>query len=232
MTRPSKSCKFLGRSTRPRRVLLCRARDNTCRMSRKALRDPQICPKPRLSAAVGTSLIALAPFAENPASAAGPAGASCTTWATALPGGPATSTLPTRSIVARAVASTSTPTCPTTPRPRPPTPIGWWPWPSDSWWRTASPIKLPAGTCGVTTAFHILQELTKAIRRAVAKVRKRLAARKPPLTRGRPSTPAAKRAARQRQRLQQKSADLFEHRPLFVQHDLTLAQRRTLRTIP
>jgi len=80
-------------------------------------------------------------------------------------------------------------------------------------------------------AFHILQELTKAIRRAVAKVRKQLAARKPPLKRGRPSTPAAKRAARQRQRLQQKSADLFEHRHLFVQHDLTLAQRRTLRTI-
>jgi Transposase len=79
--------------------------------------------------------------------------------------------------------------------------------------------------------FHILQELTKAVLRAVAKVRKQLAVRKPPLKRGRPSTPAAKRAARQRQRLQRKSADLFEHRHLFVQHDLTLAQRRTLRTI-
>jgi hypothetical protein len=76
--------------------------------------------------------------------------------------------------------------------------------------------------------FHIIKELTKAILRAVAKVRKKLAARKPTLKRGRPSTAEAKRAARQAKRLQQKIADLFEHRYLFVQHDLTLAQRQTL----
>lgn len=79
--------------------------------------------------------------------------------------------------------------------------------------------------------FHIIKELTKAILRAVAKVRKKLATRKPTLKRGRPSTVEAKRAARQSKRLQQKIADLFEHRYLFVQHDLTLAQRRTLRKI-
>ena len=79
--------------------------------------------------------------------------------------------------------------------------------------------------------FHVLKELTKAILRAVAKVRKTLAGRKPTGKRGRPSTPAAKRAVRQRQRLQQKIADLFEHRHLFVQHDLTPAQRRSLRSI-
>jgi hypothetical protein len=79
--------------------------------------------------------------------------------------------------------------------------------------------------------FHIIKELTKAILRAVAKVRKKLAARKPTLKRGRPSTREAKRAARHAKRLQQKIADLFEHRDLFVQHDLTLAQRRTLRRI-
>jgi hypothetical protein len=79
--------------------------------------------------------------------------------------------------------------------------------------------------------FHILKELTKAIVRAVAKVRKKLAARKPILKRGRPSTPEAKRAARQRERLQQRIADLFEHRHVFVQHDLTPAQRRTLQNI-
>ena len=73
--------------------------------------------------------------------------------------------------------------------------------------------------------------MTKAILRAVAKVRKKLAARKPTLKRGRPSTVEAKRAARQAKRLQQKIADLFEHRYLFVQHDLTHAQRRTLRRI-
>jgi hypothetical protein len=79
--------------------------------------------------------------------------------------------------------------------------------------------------------FHVLKELTKAILRAVAKVRKKLAAQKPTLKRGRPSTDEAKRAARQGQRLQQQSAALFEHRYLFVQHDLTSGQRRTLRRI-
>jgi hypothetical protein len=77
--------------------------------------------------------------------------------------------------------------------------------------------------------FHVIKELTKAILRAVAKVRKKLATQKPKLKRGRPSTVEAKRASRQSKRLQQKIADLFEHRYLFVQHDLTRAQRRTLR---
>ena len=79
--------------------------------------------------------------------------------------------------------------------------------------------------------FHVIKELTKAILRAVANVRKKLAARKPTLKRGRPSTVEAKRAARQSKRLQQKIAALFEHRYLFVQHDLTIGQRLTLRRI-
>jgi hypothetical protein len=49
--------------------------------------------------------------------------------------------------------------------------------------------------------FHIIKELTKAILRAVAKVRKKLVARKPTWKRGRPSTAIAKRAARQAKRL-------------------------------
>ena len=65
----------------------------------------------------------------------------------------------------------------------------------------------------------------------MAKVRKRLAAQKPAGTRGRPTTAAAKRLARRRQRLQQRIADRFEHRHLFVRHDLTPAERRTLRTL-
>jgi hypothetical protein len=79
--------------------------------------------------------------------------------------------------------------------------------------------------------FHIVKELTKAILRAVAKVRKKLAAQKPVGKRGRPTTTAAKQIARRRQRLQQKVADLFERRHLFVQHDLTPAERRTLQQI-
>jgi hypothetical protein len=79
--------------------------------------------------------------------------------------------------------------------------------------------------------FHVIKELTKAILRAVAKVRKSLAARKPTLKRGRPSTAAAKTAVRQRERLQRRIADLFDHRHLFVRHTLSSAERRTLRRI-
>jgi hypothetical protein len=76
--------------------------------------------------------------------------------------------------------------------------------------------------------FHVLKELTKAVLRAVAKVRKELAASKPKLGRGRPSSAAARQAARRRKRIDEKVGDLFQHRYLFVQHELTPAQRRTL----
>jgi hypothetical protein len=79
--------------------------------------------------------------------------------------------------------------------------------------------------------FHVIKELTKAILRAVAQVRKKLAAQKPAGKRGRPTSAAAKQIARHRQRLQQKVASLFEHRHLFVQHDLSPAQRRALQSI-
>ena len=79
--------------------------------------------------------------------------------------------------------------------------------------------------------FHVIKELTKAILRAVAQVRKKLAAQKPTGQRGRPTTTAAKRIARRRQQLQRKVAELFEHRHLFVQHNLTPAERRTLQAI-
>jgi len=79
--------------------------------------------------------------------------------------------------------------------------------------------------------FHVIAELTKAILRAVAKIRKKLSAAKPVGKRGRPGTAKAKRIARQRQRLQQKIGDLFENRYLFVEHDLTVVQRRTLQRV-
>jgi hypothetical protein len=79
--------------------------------------------------------------------------------------------------------------------------------------------------------FHVLKELTKAVLRAVARVRKELAAKKPKLPRGRPSSKQAKRAARRKKRIERKIGDLFEHRHLFVQHYLTDAERRTLRRI-
>lgn len=78
--------------------------------------------------------------------------------------------------------------------------------------------------------FHVLAELTKAVLKAVAKVRKSLAATMPKLGRGRPSK-ATKRLARRRKRIQAKITDLFQHRHLFVQRGLTPAQKRTFHRI-
>jgi hypothetical protein len=75
--------------------------------------------------------------------------------------------------------------------------------------------------------FHVLEELNQAVSQALAQARKQLAARQPKLGRGRP-TGAKRRLARQRQRLQQKISDLFEQRYLFVQHQLTDAERAPL----
>jgi hypothetical protein len=81
--------------------------------------------------------------------------------------------------------------------------------------------------------FHVLKHITQAVLHAVAKVRKDLTAKKPKLKRGRPSgqNPAAQRRARQGARLQQKIADLFTHRHLFVKHYLTEAERKRLQVI-
>jgi hypothetical protein len=80
-------------------------------------------------------------------------------------------------------------------------------------------------------AFHVLAELTKAVLGAVAKVRKQLAAKKPKPKRGRPGSKQARRAARRKKRLERKVSDLFEHRYLFVQHDLSPSERKTLTRI-
>jgi hypothetical protein len=87
--------------------------------------------------------------------------------------------------------------------------------------------KIPHQLC----EFHILKELTKVVLRAVAGVRKALAAQKPALGRGRPKGNKAKLAARKRKALQQKISDLFEHRHLFVRHHLTTCERETFRRL-
>ena len=59
--------------------------------------------------------------------------------------------------------------------------------------------------------FHILKDLNQATLRAVAQVRKQLAAQQPKLGRGRP-TGAKRKLVQKRQRLQEKIAELFEYR--------------------
>jgi beta-galactosidase/beta-glucuronidase len=78
--------------------------------------------------------------------------------------------------------------------------------------------------------FHVLKEITKAVLHAVAKVRKELKAKQPPLPRGRPCK-MNRAAARKAKRIQQRIADLFDHRHLFVQHGLTQAERKTFQRI-
>jgi hypothetical protein len=79
--------------------------------------------------------------------------------------------------------------------------------------------------------FHVLHDLNKAVLSAVAKLRKALAASAPKLPRGRPATIAAKQAARRKKRIERKVSDLFESRYLFVQHHLTVSERKTVARI-
>src|SRR4051794_14331355 len=79
--------------------------------------------------------------------------------------------------------------------------------------------------------FHVLKELTQAVLSAVAQLRKDLAAGAPKLARGRPSSKAAKRAARRKKRIEAKVGELYEHRHLFVRHHLTASERKTLARI-
>src|SRR5512135_542887 len=78
---------------------------------------------------------------------------------------------------------------------------------------------------------HVLREVTKAVLSAVAGERKRLAASAPKLPRGRPGSKAARCAAGRKKRIEGKIRDLFEHRYLFVQRQLTAAERAALRRI-
>lgn len=78
--------------------------------------------------------------------------------------------------------------------------------------------------------FHVIQEITKAILHALAKLRKELAAKIPEPPRGRPSNEQrgqARRIARQKQEV----AELFEHRYRFVRHHLSAAQKKRLQQL-
>lgn len=78
--------------------------------------------------------------------------------------------------------------------------------------------------------FHVLKELTQGILRAVAAERSRLAASKPKLKRGRPSSKdkTARRLARKSKTLQEKISGLFRGRFLFVKRRLKPRERKQL----
>jgi hypothetical protein len=80
--------------------------------------------------------------------------------------------------------------------------------------------------------FHILKQLTKAVLRVLAQLRKRLAAQAPKLPRGRlKNTRAGQRLHRQARTIGQRVAALFEHRHLFVRRHLSAAERVTLQRL-
>src|SRR5919198_2226413 len=76
--------------------------------------------------------------------------------------------------------------------------------------------------------FHVVKDIVKAVVKAVSSERKRLAAQQPTLPRGRPSTQAAKQAARTKRRLEAQRAALFSARSLFGQRHLNTTERKTL----
>jgi hypothetical protein len=76
--------------------------------------------------------------------------------------------------------------------------------------------------------FHVVKDIVKAVLGAVSSARKALAATQPTWGKGRPSTPAAKQAARTKKRLAAQGAALFKHRHLFVQRHLNKTERKTL----
>lgn len=79
--------------------------------------------------------------------------------------------------------------------------------------------------------FHVLKEINKEVLKAVASVRREFKKKVPQLKRGRPSSKAARRAARRKKKIQDKIADLFQHRYLFVQHSLSKKEKKILQRI-
>ena len=74
--------------------------------------------------------------------------------------------------------------------------------------------------------FHVLKEINKEILKAITQVRRELKKKLPKLKRGRPSSRAARKTARRKKKLQDKIADLFDHRHLFVKHSLTPKEKK------
>jgi hypothetical protein len=78
--------------------------------------------------------------------------------------------------------------------------------------------------------FHILMEITKAVLRALAKLRKQMKTLLPKFKRGHPSKEQQKQARRFKRR-KQRVAELFKHRHLFVKRHLSRAEKKVLKRL-
>jgi hypothetical protein len=80
--------------------------------------------------------------------------------------------------------------------------------------------------------FHVKKEINKAVLKAVTQARRELKGKKVKrIKRGRPTTQAEKDIIRRNERLDAKIESLFDNRFLFVQKELTLAERATLHEV-
>ena len=79
--------------------------------------------------------------------------------------------------------------------------------------------------------FHVIKEINKDILKAVTRVRRELKQKKIKRQRGRPFGKKENRVARKNKRVQEKIADLFEYRYLFVKHTLTHKEKKILQRI-
>jgi hypothetical protein len=78
--------------------------------------------------------------------------------------------------------------------------------------------------------FHVLMDITKAVLKALAKLRKELRGQIPKQKRGRPRK-ADQAQARRIKRLKRRVTELFEHRHLFVKHHLSVAEKKVLKRL-
>jgi hypothetical protein len=79
--------------------------------------------------------------------------------------------------------------------------------------------------------FHVIKEVTKAILRALAQVRKDIRAEIPKVKRGKAKGQNEIAARKKKARLEKKITDLFDNRFLLVQRKLTQKEKRTLAKI-
>jgi hypothetical protein len=78
--------------------------------------------------------------------------------------------------------------------------------------------------------FHAIKEINQAVLRTLAALRKEMKAKVPRLGRGRPSQQQQAQARRSK-RLEQRVAELFKHRHLFVRHHNSAAQKKVLKKL-
>src|SRR5262249_5785443 len=92
--------------------------------------------------------------------------------------------------------------------------------------------KLWPGVRHQVCRFHVLMEITKAVLRALARLRQEIKGQIPKQPRGRPRQDQQSQArARKARRLKRRVAELFEHRHLFVKRRLSAAEKQRLRKL-